>query len=90
MKSIRQKNPEFKNTITEIKKPSRGQMGLTAEADEINKSEKTSTHINMYSSHNVDRKSKFQKHTVQQCENMQNNTIMYVCTYVYIYVLSKL
>lgn len=63
-------------------------MGLTAEADEINKSEKTSTHINMYSSHNVDRKSKFQKHTVQQCENMQNNTIMYVCTYVY--VLSKL
>lgn len=65
MKSIRQKNPEFKNTITEIKMPSRGQMGLT-EADEINKNEKTSTHINMYDSHDVDRKSKFQKHTVQQ------------------------
>lgn len=40
-------------------------MGLTAEAGEINKNEKTSTHINMYDPHNVDRKSKFQKHTAQ-------------------------
>lgn len=54
-------------------------MGLT-EADEINKNEKTSTHINMYDSHDVDKANS--RNTLYNSENMQNNAITYVCTYV--------
>lgn len=65
-------------------------MGLTADETQLIrgliKMKKTEVYILTWITHNVESKSKFQKHTVQQFENMQNNTIYYLYLYIHIQI----